>query len=73
MISVLLSISRILHNPKTAIQCLPFHGNQIDYHSNQTRTAVSRSVHHDPKRDTTNVRLALRNTSCIWSKGFRHD
>lgn len=73
MISVLRSITRILHNPKTAIQCLPFHSKQKDYHSNQTRTAVSRSVHHDPKRDTTNERLALRNTSCIWSKGFRHD
>jgi hypothetical protein len=73
MISLLHSIARILHDPKMAIQYLPFDCKHIDDRSYQTRTAVSGSVDYDPKCNTANVRLVLRDTSCIWSKGFRHD
>lgn len=73
MISVLHCLALILRNPKSAIQCFLFDSKQIDYRTCQTHTAVSPKVHYDPDRDTANVRLALRNTSCIWSKGFSHD
>lgn len=63
MISVLHSLARILRNPNSAIQCSPFDSKQINYRTCQTHTAVSRTVHYDPKRDTANVRLALRITS----------